>query len=1189
MRAKLTMVLMYGALATLAWGKPAKLTLRVPQSELEAGNSVEVAILPTDNEEANRLLRIEANYAGMPGIRPIVLSNVPITLREQQSIQILSEDSLNLFVISSQRLGFGAELLVRNDEFRVRGIELTPGIKYNIRTTYRRFGKLLTTVEQPVNAFSGENNDVDVRQPSLLHNITKGIFEKDNLPVGISVLFGAALVAAVREKLKTAWDAVLNSIGKLGVRALAERSFTRKYLHNLEYQHKYLKLVGLTGARLSPPLLDRVFVSLRIAPQQSNDSCADVSVAFATAVAKFPKFVILGAPGAGKTTILSYTVLRFANGRPSREFGGSEPLLPIFIPLRRVLAKNASLLDDVIDRDTQIIPDEVLDHLPAEYFERRMKRGGCILLLDGMDEVASEAAHRQVAQKINNLAISYPKNRFIVTCRIAGWQGLLPEFQVLQTQDLNREEIQGFITGWHSAVISEKERSELRLKEPDDSRFDEEWRKRRDIVATAIDVQSRKLSNAIEGSQRIQAVATNPMLLSLICLVHLNRHILPRGRSLLYRECIELLTDTWDRSRDLIATAELTYNQKESALRHIALEFQRAGKGELSRSEVEKVAGEVAKNLGATISPTAFVDALERRSGLLIERSIDVLGFSHLTLQEYLVARHIQKTPDLVPLLRMNFDFQGWREVILLYCGLVDDATSTVRDLLVENSNARVLLAAHCIGESQKCDQNLVTSVTDVLLSWLQNPPISEEELIGALAAVASDYTDTPMTVEQQLAHTLIGHLERRTDQAGVAIQALSRARVTRALPSLVEIALSDVGETPNLVASAAVVAFGNLALPTLRAASWHATSPLQQSLRINILEMINTSLSARAVIADFVHEPSNTYVAYVLSRMLKNPIILDELLDLSDEEIPPFLQTKAVRERDGWKYSRSCSDGFRRLEAMLRSELGARLGAKSDEALNLRIVVPALIDRLRTDPAFTASPDLLRGLGFEVDQSHSALLLQLNAAVKRNEAELWPTLERTSPSTPGTAQESRLGMVQRNVSVGLAALLYLFTLFFFGMIAKDLLDTNARFFSGKTLEIMSVWAAISIGLYVLLTGIVLWWRRRRIRSWEFYGAAIFPLPAFLRRIPAIVPGWPWLGFIIFSIFVLVCSLTGIIAFLVVETHRTWDASSILFMLTGIVLVLCLAHFYRAVVLRTDILREVILLHPDGRELLRRP
>jgi len=61
-----------------------------------------------------------------------------------------------------------------------------------------------------------------------------------------------------------------------------------------------------------------------------------------------------------------------------------------------------------------------------------------------------------------------------------------------------------------------------------------------DILRLA-DEQSRRLVQAIEANPRISELAVNPLLLTVIALVHRYRLRCPNGRSELYEEAVEVL------------------------------------------------------------------------------------------------------------------------------------------------------------------------------------------------------------------------------------------------------------------------------------------------------------------------------------------------------------------------------------------------------------------------------------------------------------------------------------------------------------------------------------------------------------------------------------------------------------------------------------------------------------------------
>ena len=434
--------------------------------------------------------------------------------------------------------------------------------------------------------------------------------------------------------------------------------------------------------------------------------------------------------------------------------------------------EDKTIVEDITNPKTPILPRSIKEECPKGYFKNQLKNGSCLVLLDGLDEVTDQKRHKETALKIDEMVQAFPDNYYIVTCRIAGWQNLLnSDFTVLETQHFNYEEIQYFIQGWHKAIVTKTEKDKLKLEIPDEDedKFNKRWEAhQKDYVEPAIQKLSKELLTAIDSSNRIEALATNPMLLSLISLVHYNRATLPKGRTKLYKQCLDLLIDAWDKTRDILSSTKVTADEKEIILREIAFEFQLNGKGEETRENLVKIINNLNKQLPVT--PEKLIEDIERRSGILVERQIDVLGFSHLTLQEYLVAHHIHLYNDkFYPILKENFDHADWREVILLYTGLIGNATKLIKEIILKDStqdlsvdnlisNKRLLLGAFCVGDAQECDDDLVTFIIKQLEQLLDNTndKAELEQIEDAIAAIAKDFETHAFNIRQKLSAKLI-------------------------------------------------------------------------------------------------------------------------------------------------------------------------------------------------------------------------------------------------------------------------------------------------------------------------------------------------------------------------------------------------------------------------------------------------
>jgi HEAT repeat protein/energy-coupling factor transporter ATP-binding protein EcfA2 len=446
--------------------------------------------------------------------------------------------------------------------------------------------------------------------------------------------------------------------------------------------------------------------------------------------------VVLGEPGAGKTTLLRFLALAQAKaltGDPSLLKNldpKAERRLPVFLPLRGAATATSSLTalaEEHVRRQSK----GVLNPQPG-YFERQARRGRCLFLLDGLDEVLGlgDEAYRDVCNAVNALAAVEEKNRFIVTSRIAGWRSMLsPDFSVLAITPFDPPRRKEFVRKWYQAV----EASAVEREETSDQAEIRRWRAKE---------QADDLIRAIERSDRLQRLAANPLLLSVMTLVHRVDVTLPRERAALYRRCTELLLERWDVGRgveDRGATG-LKLAQKESLMRRIGYHFHERGVRFLPRREVEELIAEALPALGQPPERAGqLLDWVERRTGLLADG--EYLTFAHLAFQEYFAAGailHDEKLRDR--LLQPDRLFSPWwREVILLYAGMADDATDFIQQVYSPEADdllrRRLFLAGQCVGEAVRVEENLRREIrAELLRIWKEGYAKQREEALRALS-----------------------------------------------------------------------------------------------------------------------------------------------------------------------------------------------------------------------------------------------------------------------------------------------------------------------------------------------------------------------------------------------------------------------------------------------------------------------
>ena len=380
------------------------------------------------------------------------------------------------------------------------------------------------------------------------------------------------------------------------------------------------------------------------------------------AVEDHKKLIVLGKPGAGKTTFLKYLAIQCIEGH----FESTR--LPLFVNLKHFSEQpeRIGLLDFISQRHlksqlTSLNPTEVKNQ--RTLLKRVLQAGRGLLLLDGLDEV-TQTHHDRVLREIRILCEGFAQNHFLMTCRVAAWEYTFETFTEVEIADFEKSQIETFSKQWF-----------------------------RDEPQSA-----QSFLNSLNNKPTLSELATTPLLLTLLCLAFKASGSLPHSRSELYREGVEILLKKWDASRGIHRDQvyqRLSVKRKEDLLGQIALTTFEQGQYFFRQLRAEQLITDYIQNLPeASEDPTvlqldsaAILYSIEAQHGLLVERFKQYFSFSHLTFHEYFVARElVLNSPNLKKKMQeivtdYAFDPQ-WREVFLLASELLRDADLLLTPLL---------------------------------------------------------------------------------------------------------------------------------------------------------------------------------------------------------------------------------------------------------------------------------------------------------------------------------------------------------------------------------------------------------------------------------------------------------------------------------------------------------------------------
>ncbi len=490
----------------------------------------------------------------------------------------------------------------------------------------------------------------------------------------------------------------------------------RGYLEGLVQEFRYLDVRGIGAKKAERIELDRVYTRLRAAGPASamsvpergtphetklgpgvDDPRHDRDLELAELLERHPRAVLVGDPGAGKTTFLRFVALNLARAGLDDErdaclarigFTGLAPAgtrLPL--PLLVRLGSFGQFLNEQPAQDyAPAAPEHFLRYLDylcrgrsarsATFLRRSLAARPCMLLLDGLDEVPGQEMRERVGAIIEQVVGEDRKNRhrYAVTCRTRAYQGrvqLGADFARATLLDFGPKEIDAFVTQWSHVLFRA---SPGATDSPE---------------ARQADAHRAELMGAIRAHPHVRPLTANPLLLTILAVVHWNKKKLPEQRADLYAAAIDYLLETREKQSSRPATLRL------ECLQRVALRlFEDPGgvRRSLGRSEAADAVRPLLRVDAAQASE--FIEDEELHSGILVSRLEGEVEFWHPTFAEYLAALGLAWDRDCWERLRPHVFDERWSEVVLLVAGCLrqrglQPAADFIRSVLGSDAGAR--------------------------------------------------------------------------------------------------------------------------------------------------------------------------------------------------------------------------------------------------------------------------------------------------------------------------------------------------------------------------------------------------------------------------------------------------------------------------------------------------------------------
>ena len=314
-----------------------------------------------------------------------------------------------------------------------------------------------------------------------------------------------------------------------------DEDFLRRYRRQVRGQHGKLEPPDFERRRRVP--IADIYVDTPVEPEQRLvpdailydrplKGLSDVR----GIAAIIDRSVLLGDPGGGKTTATNVLAHQLA-GDPA----GKAPFL---VTLRDYAAQHPPKRS-VVGHIEHTLATFYQCPAPPGTVDRLLLTGRAIVIFDGLDELLDTSRRADVATRVERFCEEYPLAPVLVTSRLIGYdQARLDDDQ---------------FTCYRLGRFGDEQVAEYARK----------W------FALEKDARAGDAEAFLAESASVPDLRSNPLMLSLMCILYRGEGSLPRDRAGVYEQCANLLFRKWDERRRI--HRELRAGRLvETALRHLA-------------------------------------------------------------------------------------------------------------------------------------------------------------------------------------------------------------------------------------------------------------------------------------------------------------------------------------------------------------------------------------------------------------------------------------------------------------------------------------------------------------------------------------------------------------------------------------------------------------------------------------------
>ncbi len=337
--------------------------------------------------------------------------------------------------------------------------------------------------------------------------------------------------------------------------------------------------------------------------------------------------VLTGAPGAGKSTTVKFICQRLFN---DSKFLGQSITFPILIRFRDdEISKNddipifeyiLNVLGIIVDTPSKNDEESRESRNSLNLFKKTtvltlLNAKSPLLIFDGLDEIGNNRIKEKVISNINEISLSAPASRFILTTRKGDDLFHFENTQRIELAPLSFSQIEEFSRKW----LTESKPAEFLVELRKSSVFD---------------------------------AATRPLSLAHLCAIYENEGRLPEKSKSIYRKIVNMLILEWNIENKLYRTSifsNFEADRKKDFLENLAFELTMSlFKNQFYEDDLRKCYRDLHIKFDLPFDNMWLViNEIQIHNGLILRTGSDMYEFAHKSFQEYLTAEYIVKLPKI--------------------------------------------------------------------------------------------------------------------------------------------------------------------------------------------------------------------------------------------------------------------------------------------------------------------------------------------------------------------------------------------------------------------------------------------------------------------------------------------------------------------------------------------------------------